>query len=239
MRMARRLGALSLTLLAAAPCAPAATAVAPGAQRVLFVGNSLVYYNDLPRMTAVLAAAGGVALDVDMIAGAGTTMRGHLDRGVLRRELARTHYDTVVLQDRGGYPLCMRDDHDCAGSVAAMCDAAALVRAADLVRHLARHRRGAGSAREGRRARGEGLRCRLRRRRRGDAALPRAQPRASMARRRPSGCGRLLGGRGRAHACDHERACARAGSIAGDLSPTLAGRASGRGPRFVATGPRT
>lgn len=65
-----------------------------------------------------------------MIAGAGTTMRGHLDRGALRRELARTHYDTVVLQDRGGYPLCMRDDHDCAGSVAAMCDAAALVRAA-------------------------------------------------------------------------------------------------------------
>jgi hypothetical protein len=130
MRAARRLRALLCMLLAGMPFVAATAAESPAPRRVLFVGNSLVYYNDLPRMTAVLAAAGAAPLEVEMIAGAGTTMREHLERGTLRRELARRHYDTVVLQDRGGYPLCMRDDRDCAGSVAAMCEAATLARTA-------------------------------------------------------------------------------------------------------------
>ncbi|HEU4665637.1 MAG TPA: hypothetical protein VFS55_16525 [Dokdonella sp.] len=127
MRVASAARAL-LVALFAGPLVAANAAVEPAAQRVLFVGNSLVYYNDLPRMTAALAAVGSGRLEVEMIAGAGTTMREHLDRGVLQRELARTHYDSVVLQDRGGYPLRARDDRDCAGSVAAMCEATALVR---------------------------------------------------------------------------------------------------------------
>lgn len=121
-------------LLAGAPLAAATAAQSPAQSQaprhVLFVGNSLVYYNDLPRMTATFTAAVGVPLDTEMIAGAGTTMREHLDRGTLQHELVRTRYDAVVLQDRGGYPQCVRDDRDCAGSVAAMCEAAALVRRA-------------------------------------------------------------------------------------------------------------
>ncbi|TCO38314.1 SGNH/GDSL hydrolase family protein [Dokdonella fugitiva] len=128
MRRARPLRALLWALLAGIPSVAATAAPAP--RRVLFVGNSLVYYNDLPRMTAALAAAGDVVLDTSMIAGAGTTMREHLDRGTMQQELARTHYDAVVLQDRGGYPLCGREDRECAGSTAAMCEAAALVRKA-------------------------------------------------------------------------------------------------------------
>jgi len=127
-RAARRLRALLFVVLAGTPFGAATAAESPASRRVLFVGNSLVYYNDLPRMTAVFAAAGAAPLEVEMIAGAGTTMREHLARGTLRTELARRHYDTVVLQDRGGYPLCTRDDRDCADSVAAMCEAATLVR---------------------------------------------------------------------------------------------------------------
>jgi len=130
MRAARRLRALLCVLLAGMPFVAATAAESPAPRRVLFVGNSLVYYNDLPRMTAALAATGAAPLEGEMIAGAGTTMREHLERGTLRKELARTHYDAVVLQDRGGYPLCMRDDRDCAGSVAAMCEAATLAREA-------------------------------------------------------------------------------------------------------------
>lgn len=130
MRSARPLRALLCALLAGTPIVAATAAPSSAPRRVLFVGNSLVYYNDLPRMTAALAVAGDVPLDVGMIAGAGTTMREHLDRGTLQRELAHTHYDAVVLQDRGGYPLCAREDRDCAGSVASMCEAAAIVRKA-------------------------------------------------------------------------------------------------------------
>lgn len=130
MRAARRLRALLCMLLAGMPFVAATAAESPVPRRVLFVGNSLVYYNDLPRMTALLAVDRAEPLEVEMIAGAGTTMREHLERGTLRRELARRHYDAVVLQDRGGYPLCMRDDRDCAGSVAAMCEAATLARTA-------------------------------------------------------------------------------------------------------------
>lgn len=130
MRAARRLCALRFALLAFVSFAATAAAAPPALQRVLFVGNSLVYYNDLPRMVAAFAAADDAPLGVEVIAGPGTTMREHLDRGTLQKELARTHYDVVVLQDRGGYPLCTRDDRDCAGSVAAMCEAAAIVRAA-------------------------------------------------------------------------------------------------------------
>lgn len=128
MRSARPLRALLCALLAGTPVVAATAAPSPAPRRVLFVGNSLVYYNDLPRMTAALAAAGGVPLDTGMIAGAGTTMREHLDRGTMQQEFARMHYDAVVLQDRGGYPLCGRDDRECAGSIAAMCEAAALAR---------------------------------------------------------------------------------------------------------------
>ncbi|MGN6521570.1 MAG: hypothetical protein ACTHK2_19365 [Dokdonella sp.] len=117
-------------LIAGAPLVTAMAEPLLAPRRVLFVGNSLVYYNDLPRMTAALAAAGDVVLDTSMIAGAGTTMREHLDRGTMQQELARAHYDAVVLQDRGGYPLCGAEDRECAGSIAAMCEAAALVRKA-------------------------------------------------------------------------------------------------------------
>ncbi|HEY6940943.1 SGNH/GDSL hydrolase family protein [Dokdonella sp.] len=129
MRAARGLRAL-LCVLPAGMTVAAAAAESPAPRRALFVGNSLVYYNDLPRLTATLAAAANAPLEVEMIAGAGTTMREHLERGTLRKEFARTHYDIVVLQDRGGYPSCARDDHDCAGSVAAMCEAATLAREA-------------------------------------------------------------------------------------------------------------
>jgi hypothetical protein len=61
---------------------PSATAVptstpAPAPTRVLFVGNSLTFVNDLPEIFAELARSGGYALEVEMSAQGGQTLAGH------------------------------------------------------------------------------------------------------------------------------------------------------------------
>lgn len=99
--------------------------------RVLFVGNSLTYYNDVPSMVSALAHAADAAttVETDMLADGGATMRDHLAGGALAHALASARYDVVVLQDRGGYPLCSNDDAACVDSVAAMCEASKRVTA--------------------------------------------------------------------------------------------------------------
>src|SRR5919198_1274639 len=49
--------------------------------RVLFVGNSYIYFNDLPGLLAHLAAAGGVTLAAESVAEGGMTLLGHLRHG--------------------------------------------------------------------------------------------------------------------------------------------------------------
>jgi hypothetical protein len=80
----------------------------PRPLRVLFVGNSLTYYNDLPGMLQALHRANPAArvVDVDMIAQGGMTMAQHLASPVLGIALEQKAYDVVVLQEFGGWPLC-------------------------------------------------------------------------------------------------------------------------------------
>lgn len=104
---------------------------APGEElRVLFVGNSLTYYNDLPGMVAALNGAinGARPLEVDMLASGGASIRDHLGDDALRRVVSE--FDIVVLQDLGGWPLCLPADERCARSVSAIGEAVALARAA-------------------------------------------------------------------------------------------------------------
>ena len=65
--------------------------------RVLFVGNSHTYTNDLPRIVAALATQRGVELDTDMLAEPGVSLGDHLGARRLRRLLQR-EWDWVVLQ---------------------------------------------------------------------------------------------------------------------------------------------
>lgn len=122
---------LAFTLFAAL-LSIAAPVYASTTLRVLFVGNSLTYYNDVPSMVAALVRASdsGAVVESDMLADGGATMRDHLTDGAFARVLESTHYDIVVLQDRGGYPLCSRGDEACADSVAAMCEASSRTMAA-------------------------------------------------------------------------------------------------------------
>lgn len=100
--------------------------------RILFVGNSLIYYNDVPRaVEAMLEAEGTHAeVEVEMLAQGGSTLDEHLRRGAFDRSLVEFDPDLVVLQDRGPYPLCAAENADCAKSVAAFAAAIGRVRAA-------------------------------------------------------------------------------------------------------------
>ncbi len=67
--------------------------------RVLFIGNSLTYTNDLPAVVAALAKASDAPrLDYDTLAYPDYSLEDHWDRGEARRRIARGRWDVVVLQ---------------------------------------------------------------------------------------------------------------------------------------------
>lgn len=66
--------------------------------RVLFIGNSLTYTNDLPHMVQVLAESAGTPLVTAMAAEAGMSLEDHWTRGRARAMVASGRWDVVVLQ---------------------------------------------------------------------------------------------------------------------------------------------
>ena len=71
---------------------------APAPARVLFVGNSLTYANDLPAMVATLARAAGKPMQVDSVALPDFGLEEHWQQGDARRAIARGGWTYVVLQ---------------------------------------------------------------------------------------------------------------------------------------------
>ena len=67
-------------------------------ERVLFVGNSLTYFHDLPSMVCRLAAREQKPLACTMIAYGNTSLRDHLDLGEASAAIATRSYTLVVLQ---------------------------------------------------------------------------------------------------------------------------------------------
>ena len=66
---------------------------------VLFVGNSLTYYNDVPILVQGLAdAAGGDSLIIAVTAGPDMALVDHWNQGNVQKVIASRHWDFVVLQ---------------------------------------------------------------------------------------------------------------------------------------------
>ncbi len=66
--------------------------------RVLFVGNSLTYVNDLPLMVMALARGGEIEIEAGMIAAPNAGLEDHWNDGRVRREIASKRWDVVVMQ---------------------------------------------------------------------------------------------------------------------------------------------
>jgi hypothetical protein len=79
----------------------------PGAKacvRVLFIGNSYTYVNDLPGMFSALARAGGHAVKTGMAAEGGWAFSEHANSPQTLEQLKSTKWDFVVLQEQSQIP---------------------------------------------------------------------------------------------------------------------------------------
>ncbi len=70
--------------------------------RVLFIGNSYTYFNNLPEMLAQLAASTPHPKQVqaEMVVEGGATLRKLWDQGNARQAIRQGHWDFVVLQEQ-------------------------------------------------------------------------------------------------------------------------------------------
>ena len=70
----------------------------PDEARLLFIGNSLTQWNDLPGMVRGLAASAGRRWEVHSVLMGGAALEDHFNQGTATRLLADEDWDFVVLQ---------------------------------------------------------------------------------------------------------------------------------------------
>lgn len=70
--------------------------------RILFIGNSHTYFNDMPHLCAELLRASGKDVEVTMLTRGGETLHGHILSEQTRFNILFGHYDWVILQEATG-----------------------------------------------------------------------------------------------------------------------------------------
>ena len=95
-----------LTLLILSACA------APGPLRVLFVGNSHTYVNDVPALVQQIAVVKGVQLEVEGITAGGATLEDHINTGTVQKRLESTAFSAVVLQEQSSRQVLEVDQYE-------------------------------------------------------------------------------------------------------------------------------
>jgi len=100
--------------------------------KLLFVGNSLTYYGNLPAVFDALSLASGKPCESQMLVKGGSILHDRVADNSVARALKARRYDYVVLQERGG-------------DVAGYMGAAAETKARDAARNLARIIKNQGS----------------------------------------------------------------------------------------------
>lgn len=78
--------------------------VPDSAPRVLFIGNSYTFENDLPQLFADLSRAGGHPVRTEMVAVGGATLAQHLAGPDAPAQIAAQPWDAVVLQEQSVIP---------------------------------------------------------------------------------------------------------------------------------------
>lgn len=101
---------LPLALLFSATAAHAAPKPPenPDGYRVMLVGNSLTYANNLPALLRAVGAAEGKAISTETFAAPGGTLSERVADGAVTQALQERSFDAVVLQEQGGHlAACM------------------------------------------------------------------------------------------------------------------------------------
>lgn len=77
--------------------------------RVLFIGNSHTYFNDMPQMFAEICEANRIPAEVTMLAHGGKTFGFHVQEPEVRFNIMYGNYDYIVLQHRA-HPMGEYDE---------------------------------------------------------------------------------------------------------------------------------
>ena len=93
-----RLSVLLVLLASCSSIADPAPAPSPGRYRVLFVGNSLTYTNDLPAMVTAIGLAAGDTFVTKTLAFPDWGLQDHWETGTAPEEIAADSWDFVVMQ---------------------------------------------------------------------------------------------------------------------------------------------
>lgn len=109
--MARLLLIVLLWLPAFCPAATPPDNQPQSKARVLFIGNSLIYVNYLPRMLSALAASQpeGPRIETATFVAPGGNLAERWDDGHAAEAMRNGAWDVLVLQERGGLLACMAD----------------------------------------------------------------------------------------------------------------------------------
>ena len=102
--------ALVLTLLGCSGGAACDNPSSAACTRVLFIGNSYTFVNDLPTMFATLASSGGHSVETGMVAEGGATFAEHATSADTAAKLASARWSIVVLQNRARSRRLRRSD---------------------------------------------------------------------------------------------------------------------------------
>lgn len=95
---------LFLTLIFAIPFLSMAQKADSDSLRLLFIGNSYTYYNDLPKMVYKIANSQNKKLSVKSVTKGGERLSGHLKNKELHKILTTQKWDYVVLQEHSSAP---------------------------------------------------------------------------------------------------------------------------------------
>ena len=106
--MALRFVLLAALLPGLFGCSAGAACDGPAAanpcSRVLFIGNSFTYENDLPATFTALAQSGGHRVVTAMLADGGATLADHVASADTAATLTGSRWDVVVLQEQSEIP---------------------------------------------------------------------------------------------------------------------------------------
>ncbi|MEH6546893.1 MAG: hypothetical protein V7701_10715, partial [Sneathiella sp.] len=72
--------------------------------RVLFIGNSLTYANDLPKMISEIVDASGRKMSYQSVTPGGSRLIQHAQSKQVIEEMADGPWDFIVLQEQSQYP---------------------------------------------------------------------------------------------------------------------------------------
>jgi len=95
------LGAFGVARLADASCSPLARSPCV---RVLFLGDSYIFVNDLPTVFRGLADAGGQNVETGMVANGGETLAQHAASSQSRGAIGGSRWQFVILQEQSEIP---------------------------------------------------------------------------------------------------------------------------------------